>query len=185
MSKQKVIDAALKVFSNAGYNGASLSLIAKEAGMKTPSLYAHVESKDDLFIQVVKDVMAREKYFAEEAIGKKRGMDQVSALFLFYTDPTARQEDRAFFARCLYFPPLHLKEEVVEILMEYERYTNETLLSAIREKKLLIPKEQWIHTFFSLMDGVFLEQRLYEEEELLIRRESALRTLLHFVKEEH
>ncbi|TXK79848.1 TetR/AcrR family transcriptional regulator [Paenibacillus sp. N3.4] len=48
-------DAALQFFAIHGYEGASLSQIAENVGMRKQSLYAHFKGKDDLFLQVLQD----------------------------------------------------------------------------------------------------------------------------------
>jgi len=43
------LKAALHVFSQSGFSGASMDLIAKEAGLSKPTLYQYFDSKDALF----------------------------------------------------------------------------------------------------------------------------------------
>jgi len=44
----KIIEAALKVFSEKGHHDSKMDEIAKEAGLSKPTLYTYVESKEDL-----------------------------------------------------------------------------------------------------------------------------------------
>jgi TetR/AcrR family transcriptional repressor of mexJK operon len=44
-----VLDAALKVFSEAGYSGTTMDAVALEAGLSKPTLYQYFESKEALF----------------------------------------------------------------------------------------------------------------------------------------
>ena len=58
--RAKILDAALTVFSQEGYSGASMDAIAKAAGLTKPTLYHHFPSKDVLFKAMMtapKDVM--------------------------------------------------------------------------------------------------------------------------------
>ncbi len=48
-----VRDAALTLFAQRGYHGTALSLIAKELGIRTPSLYNHMTSKQELLEDVM------------------------------------------------------------------------------------------------------------------------------------
>lgn len=45
----RIMSAALKVFSEAGYSGASMDVIAAQAGLTKPTLYHHFPSKKALF----------------------------------------------------------------------------------------------------------------------------------------
>lgn len=60
MKSEEIKDAALKYFTMHGYEGASLSLIAEDVGMKKQSIYAHFKGKDDLFLQVLRDAKETE-----------------------------------------------------------------------------------------------------------------------------
>lgn len=47
--ERRVLDAALKVFAEAGYSGTTMDAVAMEAGLSKPTLYQYFESKDALF----------------------------------------------------------------------------------------------------------------------------------------
>jgi TetR/AcrR family transcriptional regulator, mexJK operon transcriptional repressor len=47
--ERRVLDAALKVFSEAGYSGTTMDAVALEAGLSKPTLYQYFESKEALF----------------------------------------------------------------------------------------------------------------------------------------
>jgi TetR/AcrR family transcriptional regulator, cholesterol catabolism regulator len=51
-SRNRIIDAALELFSTCGYDGTSIRDIASAVGMTTASLYYHFSSKDELFVIV-------------------------------------------------------------------------------------------------------------------------------------
>jgi AcrR family transcriptional regulator len=48
VSQKRVLDAAARVFRDYGYAGATMRVIAEEAGLKAGSLYYHYQSKDAL-----------------------------------------------------------------------------------------------------------------------------------------
>ena len=52
-SKEKVLRAAIRVFSKKGYDGASMQDIAKAVGLTKAGLYHHVGSKDRLLYEIV------------------------------------------------------------------------------------------------------------------------------------
>ena len=47
-TKDRILEAALTVFSEKGYDGVGVDFIAETAGMKGPSLYKHFKGKDDI-----------------------------------------------------------------------------------------------------------------------------------------
>ena len=52
-TRLKVIDAALKLFSQYGYSSTTLNMIASESGMSRGPIYWHFKNKDDLFEAVL------------------------------------------------------------------------------------------------------------------------------------
>ena len=47
--ERRILDAALKVFSETGYSGATMDAVAIQAGLSKPTLYQYFESKEALF----------------------------------------------------------------------------------------------------------------------------------------
>ena len=53
-TKERLIKAALELFSENGYEGTSVDQIAKAVGIRAPSIYAHFKGKDEI-LQAVFD----------------------------------------------------------------------------------------------------------------------------------
>ena len=53
-TRQRILDAAAKVFREQGYANARLSDIAALAGMQTGSLYYHFDSREDLVAEILR-----------------------------------------------------------------------------------------------------------------------------------
>ena len=51
--KQQILQAALKVFANQGYNGATIQMIAREAGIAKGLMYSYYESKEKLVEELI------------------------------------------------------------------------------------------------------------------------------------
>jgi TetR/AcrR family transcriptional regulator len=51
--RNRIIDAAVKEFSENGYNAASIKTIVKKSGISIGALYSYFSSKEDLFLTVV------------------------------------------------------------------------------------------------------------------------------------
>jgi len=54
--RRQILEAALKVFSEKGFGGASMRAIAREAGINQPLIYWYFEGKEDLFGAVVSEL---------------------------------------------------------------------------------------------------------------------------------
>ena len=47
-TKERILDAALTLFAENGYDGTSVEQIANAVGIKAPSLYKHFKGKEDI-----------------------------------------------------------------------------------------------------------------------------------------
>lgn len=59
-TRNRIIDEALRLFSEKGYGEVSVSMIADAVGIKPPSLYKHFGSKKEIFDSILK--MMTERY---------------------------------------------------------------------------------------------------------------------------
>ncbi len=71
-TKERILDAALTLFSENGYNGTSVEQIAKIVGIKAPSLYKHYRGKEEILNALIDSAEARyeEMFGSEKQIGK-------------------------------------------------------------------------------------------------------------------
>ncbi|WP_441250623.1 TetR/AcrR family transcriptional regulator [Kitasatospora sp. McL0602] len=66
LTKERIIDAGMAVFAEAGYHGLSMRQVAERLGAQAGSLYYHVPSKSAL-VQLMADRVARQAYDAGTA----------------------------------------------------------------------------------------------------------------------
>jgi AcrR family transcriptional regulator len=59
-TRQRLLDAAREVIEQGGYRAASVIAIAERAGVATGTLYRHFASKEELFVELFRDVCGRE-----------------------------------------------------------------------------------------------------------------------------
>ena len=71
-TKERILEEALTLFAQYGYDGTGVDLIAKRVGIKGPSLYKHFKGKEDILNTLIDNAEVRyEDYFgSEKHIGK-------------------------------------------------------------------------------------------------------------------
>ena len=71
-TKEKILDAALTLFAENGYDGTSVEQIANIVGIKAPSLYKHYKGKEDILNALIDSAEMRydEIFGSENNIGK-------------------------------------------------------------------------------------------------------------------
>lgn len=169
---ERIKHAALKMFTESGYEGASLSEIAKAVGIKTPSIYAHYKSKEQLFLQLMEEVIiAEHKQYLEllREMEEEPIKQQVHRLFSFFTDLAHMTTGQAFLKRTVLVPPRHLRDQLRQDLLRYEQELNKGLISVLdrgashglfeREET-----ERLIAIFYACVDGLLVENQIYEEK---------------------
>jgi len=108
-TKEKIIETALELFSQRGYDGVSVREIAKAVGIRESSIYNHFENKRAIFDGIVDFCLQQsETYFRRSALPfaegddasvyKGIGMDRLQELiertFLFFFDDPWNQRFR-------------------------------------------------------------------------------------------
>ncbi len=65
-TKDKILDKALELFSENGYDAVSVGDIARAVGIKAPSLYSHYPSKQAIFDAVFEDTALQYEKYTDE-----------------------------------------------------------------------------------------------------------------------
>ena len=68
-TRADVVEAAGRLFASRGYHGTSMRDLGKELGLLGSSLYSHVDSKQDLLVEVVEEGARLFEASAERALG--------------------------------------------------------------------------------------------------------------------
>src|SRR5690349_5352267 len=68
--RERILDAAERIFAQHGFSAAKVSEIAKEAGVADGTIYLYFKNKDDLLISLFESRMERVNGMLVGAIGK-------------------------------------------------------------------------------------------------------------------
>ncbi len=69
-TKQKILDAALDLFSTQGFEATSVSQIADEVGIRKASVYSHFASKQEILESLIREIM---KQYEQRSVFSKSG----------------------------------------------------------------------------------------------------------------
>ena len=120
----RINQEALILFAEKGYYGTSLSMIANAVGIRKSSIYAHYNSKDELFLSVIQYVAEvyktkLEQFFADLRKQNQPVEHQLFHVFQWYMELWIEKKDLTkFFRRVRVFPPGHLENEIERISAE-------------------------------------------------------------------
>ncbi|SHE11722.1 HTH-type transcriptional repressor AcnR [Chlamydia abortus] len=136
LKSNEIKEAALKYFTIHGYEGASLSQIAEEVGMKKQSIYAHFKGKDDLFLQVLRDAKETElssklEYFRN--MDSRHPEQNLYGFLQLVIDLFQKNEQLTFWLRMSFFPPAHLAQAIEKEVIDLEEKVQAVLESKFRD----------------------------------------------------
>ena len=161
MTIVQIKKSALLNFTTKGYEGASLSDIAQEVGIKKQSIYSHFKNKDELFLIVMHDVINEERDFLHQYfVHYKPDLENYLRDFILeFKERYINNEEcnMKFVLRMAYMPPIHLREEVIHnfksYFLELESLLNELFLNseAFSEKAYKATL-----SFMTLLDGLLV-----------------------------
>jgi AcrR family transcriptional regulator len=93
-SRADVIAAAGRLFADRGYHGTSMRDLGRELGMLGSSLYAHVDSKQDLLVEVVEQGARLFQESASNALAVEgSAMDRLRALIAGHVQVVLANQD--------------------------------------------------------------------------------------------
>lgn len=182
MKATLLLETALKHFAEEGYEGASLSKIAEEVGIKKPSIYAHYKNKDDLFMSAMHYSMESQKtqmasYFN---LSRHQPLEKVlSGYFHWFAKETDENVQMKFIIRTAYFPPLKLEKEVGQLfdpfLDDMHRHLTRLLRERERHQKVLYEDDysKAALAFLTIAEGTMTEL-VYSGQEQYEKRFEAI-----------
>ena len=159
-TRRGLIDAAARVFARRGFNGASVDEIAAEGGVTTGALYWHFSGKDELFLAVADERVARRISEIEVASGAGALADDIERQFQAFIErepewPLLYYEFWAYGAR---------NRALSAAFTARRRTVQQALASAIQARadelgvELPVPAEQIAIGMNSLMNGLAFER---------------------------
>ncbi|AXI08110.1 TetR/AcrR family transcriptional regulator [Oceanobacillus zhaokaii] len=165
MKSDEIKDAALKYFTIHGYEGASLSQIAEEVGLKKQSIYTHFDGKDDLFLQVLRDAKEMDLSSTLQYFDKIDVNNPEMALYGYLRlsiDLFQKDEQLKFWLRMSFFPPAHLEKLIEQEVIDIEEKERAILREKFQEwinAELIIDDTALTLTFayLGVVDSILLE----------------------------
>lgn len=188
-TRDDVVAAAGRLFAERGYHGTSMRDLGRELGLYGSSLYAHVDSKEDLLVAVVAQGAELFQNSADAAVASsEQPMERLRALIAGHVDVVLDHpaEVRTYLneARAL---DTDLRRRIIERRDRYESVFRATITDGIRNGDLAATLDVPLATIFvlSILNAV---ERWYDPKGRLDRTrlveaiaEHVMRALSHHV----
>ncbi|MCG2840178.1 TetR/AcrR family transcriptional regulator [Sandaracinobacter sp. RS1-74] len=173
----RVCEAAVSHFAVAGYDGASLSEIARMVGIRKASLYSHFDGKDELFLQVLKDAIAVESRFAADILAADVSSRGPGA---GYVDAIAERHESSvhlrYLLRTAYLPPTALKHAIGEGYEQFLTVLRSGFLRQLDTSGLAHMQQtdrvSYGEAYIGIVESLFVELTYAGREPMQVRRDA-------------
>ncbi|HLS65488.1 MAG TPA: TetR/AcrR family transcriptional regulator [Pseudogracilibacillus sp.] len=164
LTKDKIKERALTLFVEKGYVGTSLADIGNEVGIKKQSIYTHFKSKDDLFLQVMEQVIEEEKQFLNSYFLERRHgqlLDVLHGFIMLFRDRflEENEENAKFLLRMMFLPPNHLQRTVIKQFLHFYQILEEHVAHLFIENEHHLSVDPYVakKAFLNIFDGLLVE----------------------------
>ena len=174
VTKQLILDHALALFTDKGYEGASMDDIARAVGIRKASLYAHFDGKESIFSAIFDDILAEYERFIHmlTRLSDETAPEALESIFLSFIDYCYDNPKMYFWDRYFYYPPAFLRDYIREKTLETERLFLERIRRLMeqgigRGEIRGGDTEGMTLSYYYLMIGLSMSVRMYDRETLL------------------
>ena len=145
-TKERILESALFLFSEKGYEGVGVDQIAEKAGLRGPSLYNHFKGKEDIFNSLV-DTMT--EYYEKNFVSSKE-MEKVM--------PSSLQELVTMSMQKIAFTVHDTKIQAFRRMLTMEQYRNDTMRAMTTQYHLSILLDLYTGIMKALIDQKVLKK---------------------------
>ncbi len=171
-TKEDIIQAATRLFAEKGYEGMTMKEIAREVGIKPPSLYAFFKSKEDIFMHIYRGIISghlqlaisnAETFFNQPA---KAQLEQL--LYQVIEFQFKESVEMKILIRLMIFPPVFIADSIKEEMLRIEKKEHDLLCGIFKRamENGEIKQGDFVALATSMhcmMDGLFWEMQRYDE----------------------
>ena len=174
-TKERIFQAALKIFAQNGYEGARIDKIANEVGINKASLYFYFKSKEDIFNELFQDIIRRYRDKMKMIVTNSKDLsikDRLKTIYTEYLEYNWDNLEMEFWNRVYYLPPPSLRDEIIAITSDTK---NEFVhdLAKIMEEGILSKELRELNayhmanTFYYVLTCIDLSADLMKKEDAL------------------
>lgn len=145
-TKERILESALFLFAEKGYEGVGVDQIAEKAGLRGPSLYNHFKGKEDIFNSLVDNMTA---YYEKNFVS---GTEMERAM------PTSLQELVDMSMKKIAFTVHDTKIQAFRRMLTMEQYRNDTMRAMTTQHHLFILLDLYTGIMKSLIDKKILKK---------------------------
>lgn len=155
--RDAIVAAAAHLFADKGFRATTVRDIAEEAGVLSGSLYAHIETKEDLYLQIVRG--AADDFSSAVGPWARAGLDPTDKLAAMIRAHLGVMNASKAWARVYLDDDSQLPDETRmaarKLRREYERWWDQVLREGMERGTFRVPDETLARLFIlSALNGM-------------------------------
>lgn len=170
--KSEIIEEALLLYAEKGYEGMTLKEIAKRVGVTAPAVYAFFKNKEDLFVHMCKGFLGTHFQIAfdhTQQLNKQTAEEKLESIVRdIFVFQISKPMEIKVFLRLVLFPPDVVENDVMDEFHNLENKEMEIFEHVFRDA---ISNGEirdgdpnvYAESFLLFMDGLFWQMQRLEE----------------------
>lgn len=151
-TRQRILEAARSLFSEHGYSGTSVRLIARELGLSDPAVYYHFHSKQALYHALLDEPDYGPLPLDNLPLSRENVVVQILHIFTWWTD-------RPTFGRMLLREQLAAEEASIAFMLNSEASWHDCVGRPLR-KLIGMQADEVASTISEMLSGLFWDALL-------------------------
>lgn len=154
LNKEIIVESATEIIENVGVQHFSMRRLAEKLGVKTASLYTHIESMEALFTEIGLAALEQQKVCLMSAIGEKHGDAAVKAVAESYREFAVEHME-------LYRLIMQMPSGSDVVLKEAAAVTAEPFMKVLDDYRISDSRKMhWQRVLRGIMHGFISEEQL-------------------------
>lgn len=187
-TKKAIFEAAIKIFSSNGYNGATMDEVASIAGVAKGTLYYHFKSKEEIFKFIISEGMNIIREEINEATSKEEDpFEKLKALCRVQLTLVYRHKDLFKVIMSQIWGQEDRQLELRAVIERYVKSIAELFKEAIDKKVIENSNPHFLaYTFFGSLTSAAVYQLIHKEDENIeVTTEKIMSYIMNGIKTEN
>ncbi len=190
ITRERIFQAALKIFAIQGFEGARMDRIAAEVGINKASLYFHFKSKEEIFRELFYDIIQKYRDKMKMIVTNHKDLpckERLQAVYYEYLEYNLDNPEMDFWNRIYYLPPSNLREEIMAATSESKKGFVADLSCIMEEgmkQKELKPMNpsHIANTFYYILTCIDLSSGIMNKEQAILDMNNSFEVLWNGIK---
>jgi len=163
LPKERILDKALDLFANQGYNSTGINQIISEANVAKASFYQHFKSKEDLCVAFLE---ARHKYWFDQLYNFTNDKTDVKSKIISSFDFLIHMNSKEDFRGCSFLNILaeipNDNMKILKVIQEHKKDLRDYFSS-------LVSDENIAEHIYLLFESSIMESKMFKSNQLIER----------------